>query len=101
MRRNSTREQRRQTGQNPTPQQLDQIRADAKRTGKRALFRWCIRWGIMVPVIIWYFPQYPVLWWTLLMLVPLGLFSLYTALMLPRRVAARCDEIERNLRDEA
>jgi hypothetical protein len=77
--------------------ELHQLRASSARAGKRALFRWCFRWIITGLFIAWLFPKYPVLWWSLILLVPLGVASLIAAMMLFRTVPARCDELEHKI----
>lgn len=77
--------------------EIAQIRRASARAGKRALFRWCVRQSLTVLLAAWLFPKYPVLWWSLLLIVPLGLISLAAALMLFRTVPDRCDELARKI----
>lgn len=77
--------------------EIDRLRRASAQAGKRALFRWCVRWTLTGLLIAWLFPKHPVLWWSLVLLVPLGLGSLAAILMLFRTVPARCDELERRM----
>lgn len=77
--------------------EIDHLRQASARAGKRALIRWTIRWILTGLLIAWLFPKYPVLWWSLVLLVPLGLASLIAALMLFRTVPTRCDELEQRI----
>jgi len=78
-------------------QEITTLRGAASEASRRAVIRWCIRWAVTLLLVFWWFPRYPVLWWSLLVLVPLGLFSLYSALSLRSKVEARCAALEQSL----
>ena len=81
----------------PIDQEVEALRREAGQASKKALIRWCVRWTITAVLILWWFPRYPMLWWTLLLLVPLGALSLYSALSLRSKVEARCAELQERL----
>jgi hypothetical protein len=78
-------------------QEIESLRRAAAAASRKAVIKWCIRWTITALLIWWWFPRYPLLWWSLLLLIPLGLLSHYSAVSLRRLVGARCDSLERRL----
>jgi 4-hydroxybenzoate polyprenyltransferase len=73
------------------------IETTARRIKRKKLIVWAVRQMITVALAIWLFPNYPWLWWALIFVVPLALFSLYQILRV-EEVAQKGPELDNLLR---
>ena len=75
------------------------IEPAARRIKRRKLTVWAIRQSIAAVLAAWLFPKHPWLWWSLVFIVPLALFSLVQILRLEQlaRRGAEIDDLRRRI----
>ena len=83
----------------PHAEPVRSIEAAARRWRRRKLIVWGVRQLLTMALAFWLFPKYPILWWSLLLVVPLALFTLYQILRIDliAEVGRRVDENLRRL----
>ena len=77
----------------------ESLRKSVAEFRRRAFIRWVIRWTFAVILIIWVFPKYPWLYWTLIVAIPLGLWSLWSILVETTRLESKFKDLADRMRE--
>lgn len=77
----------------------ERLRTAVARFRRRKLVTMAIRWTLTAALIIWVFPSYPWLYWTLLAAVPLGLWNLWLILFGTAKLEAKFNDLAARLRE--
>ena len=71
----------------------ERLRTAVSQFRRRKLATMAIRWSLTATLIIWVFPKYPWLYWTLLVAVPLGLFNLWLIFFGTAKLESKLNEL--------
>ena len=75
-----------------------EVKTQLAKARSRGLVRWTIRWALTIALYA-YFWEHTWIRWTLIVTVPLGLFSLYMHTLGYHKVIAQFDGLDQQLQD--
>jgi hypothetical protein len=77
----------------------ERLRTAVARFRRRKLVTMAIRWTLTAAFVIWVFPRYPWLYWTLLFVIPLEIGTLWLILSWTAKLEAKFNHLADRMRE--
>ena len=78
---------------------LAKIKGSTDSFFRRKLITWCIRWTLTVILYVWLWNKFWWIKWTLLLTIPLGLYSLYVILNFRKKIDDKLSDTGKTIKN--